>query len=176
MPWLIGLALLAVPIVEIFVIIQVGHAIGGWPTVGLLALETVFGAWLLKRAGRRAWTTLQAAVQSANLPGANLTGATVTDGKGTGGSSPGRDLTDSGMVLIGGALVIIPGFISDAVGLFFLLPFTRPLARRLTTRFLTRRAATLTPPDFTPFMPGATQPRRPASGDVIQGEVVDPEK
>ncbi|WP_427893050.1 FxsA family protein [Kribbella sp. GL6] len=162
MPWLIALALLAVPVLEIFVIIQVGHAIGGWPTLGLLALETVVGAWLVKRAGRRAWSTLQSALQSGNVP----------DGKNTSG----RDLTDSGMGLIGGALLIVPGFITDVVGLFFLLPFTRPLARRLGTRFLSRRAATLAPPNFAPFMPGATQAQRPASGDVIQGEVVDPER
>ncbi|HZX06298.1 FxsA family protein [Kribbella sp.] len=146
MPWLIGLALLAVPVVEIFVIIQVGHAIGGWQTLGLLVLETFLGAWLVKRAGRRAWATLQSTFQSANLPGAGF---------------PGRDLTDSGMVLIGGALLIIPGFISDVVGLFFLLPFTRSLARRLSTRFLTRRAATLTPPTFPPFIPGAPNPSTP---------------
>ncbi|MGZ0145555.1 FxsA family protein [Kribbella sp. WER1] len=169
MPWLIWLALLAVPVVEIFVIIQIGHAIGGWQTLGLLALETVLGAWLIKRAGRRAWATLQSSLQTGNLSGSN-----VIDGK----AAPTRDLTDSGMVLIGGALLVVPGFITDLVGLFFLLPFTRPLARRLGTRFLTRRAANLTSPNFAPFMPGAPQPQpqRPASGDVIQGEVIDPEK
>ncbi|GAA1596341.1 MULTISPECIES: FxsA family protein [Kribbella] len=161
MPWLIALALLAVPVLEIFVIIQVGHAIGGWPTLGLLALETLTGAWLVKRAGRRAFATLQSALRSGGVP----------DGK----NSSGRDLTDSGLALIGGALLIIPGFITDVVGLFFLLPFTRPLARRLGSRFLSGRAATLAPPTFAPFMPGATQPQRPASGDVIQGEVIDPD-
>ncbi|HET6741531.1 MAG TPA: FxsA family protein [Kribbella sp.] len=157
MPWLIALALLVVPVVEIYVIIQVGQAIGGWPTVGLLVLESVFGAWLVKREGRRAWKALQSALETGKLPG--------------------RELTDGGLVLIGGTLLLTPGFVTDIFGFFFILPFTRPIARRVVSRFISRRASTLTPPAFTPFMPGATtnQPRRP-SGDVIQGEVIDPEK
>jgi UPF0716 protein FxsA len=153
MPWLIGLGLLVVPIVEIYVIIQVGHAIGGWPTVGLLILESALGAWLVKREGRRAWKALQSALETGKLPG--------------------RELTDGGLVLIGGTLLLTPGFVTDIFGFFFILPFTRPLARRVVTRFINRRAKTLTPPGFTSFMPGATQPR---SGNVIQGEVIDPDK
>ncbi|MFF0267891.1 FxsA family protein [Kribbella sp. NPDC004536] len=155
MPWLIGLALLLVPIVEIYVIIQVGHAIGGWPTIGLLILESALGAWLVKREGRRAWKALQSALQTGKLPG--------------------RELTDGGLVLIGGTLLLTPGFVTDIFGFFFILPFTRPLARRAVTRFINRRATTLTPPAFTTFIPGPTQPHHP-SGDVIQGEVIDPEK
>jgi UPF0716 protein FxsA len=152
MAWLIGLALLVVPIVEIFVIIQVGQAIGGWPTVALLIAESALGAWLVKREGRRAWNALQTSLQTGKLPG--------------------RELTDGALVLIGGTLLLTPGFVTDIFGFFFVLPFTRPLARRVITRFVSRRATTLTPPAFTPFMPGATQPRPPA-GDVIQGEVID---
>lgn len=52
MPWFVALALLVVPIAEIYVIIQVGQVIGGWPTVGLLLVESALGAWLIKREGR----------------------------------------------------------------------------------------------------------------------------
>ena len=155
MAWLIGLALLVVPIVEIYVIIQVGQAIGGWPTVALLIVESFLGAWLVKREGRRAWNALQSALQTGKLPG--------------------RELTDGGLVLIGGTLLLTPGFVTDIFGFFFILPFTRPLARRAVSRFISRRATTLTPPAFAPFMPGPTQPK-PPSGDVIQGEVIDPER
>lgn len=155
MAWLIGLALLVVPIVEIYVIIQVGQAIGGWPTVGLLLVESALGAWLVKREGRRAWTALQNALES--------------------GKVPGRELTDGGLVLIGGTLLLTPGFVTDIFGFFFILPFTRPLARRAVTRFLSRRATTLTPPAFIPFTPGPSRPQQP-SGDVIQGEVIDPDR
>ncbi|HWD83165.1 MAG TPA: FxsA family protein, partial [Kribbella sp.] len=107
------------------------------------------------REGRRAWKALQSALETGKLPG--------------------RELTDGGLVLIGGTLLLTPGFVTDVFGFFFVLPFTRPLARRLVTRFINRRATTLTPPAFTPFIPGANQPRPPA-GDVIQGEVIDPDK
>jgi len=73
MAWLIGLALLVVPIVEIFVIIQVGQVIGGWPTVALLIAESALGAWLVKREGRRAWNALQTSLQTGKLPGRELT-------------------------------------------------------------------------------------------------------
>jgi UPF0716 protein FxsA len=155
MPWLIGLALLVVPIVEIYVIIQVGQAIGGWPTVALLIVESALGAWLVKREGRRAWNALQSALQTGKLPG--------------------RELTDGGLVLIGGTLLLTPGFVTDIFGFLFIVPFTRPLVRRSVTRFIGRRAGSLTPPAFTAFVPGATQPPR-SQPDVVQGEVVDPEK
>ena len=68
MPWFVALALLVVPIAEIFVIIQIGQVIGGWPTVALLLIESALGAWLIKREGRRAWNALQSAFQSPKSP------------------------------------------------------------------------------------------------------------
>lgn len=161
MAWLIGLALLVVPIVEIFVIIQVGQVIGGWPTVALLIAESALGAWLVKREGRRAWNALQTSLQTGKLPG--------------------RELTDGALVLIGGTLLLTPGFVTDIFGFFFVLPFTRPLARRAMSSFFTRRFNTqLGTAGLGGFIPGpgggATPPRQPASDDVIQGEVIDPDK
>ena len=72
MGWLLVLAFLAVPVVEIYVIIQVGQVIGAWPTVALLLVESLLGAWLVKREGRRAWGVLQAAAG---------TGRPLTDGE-----------------------------------------------------------------------------------------------
>jgi UPF0716 protein FxsA len=158
MPWLVALALLVVPIVEIFVIIQVGQVIGGWPTVGLLIIESALGAWLVKREGRRAWNALQSALQTGRMPG--------------------RELTDGALVLIGGTLLLTPGFVTDIFGFFFILPFTRPIARRALHSFLGRRVTSLTTnTPFSPFIPDPTQ-SRPAepSDDVIQGEVIDPDK
>jgi len=160
MPWLVALALLVVPILEIYVIIQVGQVIGGWPTVGLLLVESALGAWLIKREGRRAWNALQSSLQTAKMPG--------------------RELADAALVLIGGTLLLTPGFVTDIVGFFFILPFTRPLARRGLSAFLGRRLATqLGGVNFTGFIPGAGPgaPRPPSSsGDVIQGEVIDPDQ
>ncbi|TDW91988.1 MULTISPECIES: FxsA family protein [Kribbella] len=158
MPWFVALALLVVPIAEIFVIIQVGQVIGGWPTVALLLVESAFGAWLIKREGRRAWRALQSSFET--------------------GKMPGRELADAALVLVGGTLLLTPGFITDIFGFFFVLPFTRPLARRAMTAFFSRRVTTqLGTPGLGTFIPGpgTPGPQRPTN-DVIQGEVIDPEK
>ncbi|MFC9688545.1 FxsA family protein [Kribbella sp. NPDC056951] len=177
MGWLVALALLVVPIVEIYVIIQVGQVIGGWPTIALLVAESAFGAWLIKREGRRAWAALQSSFET--------------------GKMPGRELADGALVLIGGTLLLTPGFVTDIFGFFFVLPFTRPLARRALTAFLGRRVTQLganglgglggvpgfgagTPgsngPGFTGFGPptGPTGPHSSAD-NVVQGEVIDPD-
>jgi UPF0716 protein FxsA len=100
-----------VPIVEIYVIIQVGQAIGAVPTLLLLIAESLIGAWLVKHEGRRAWQALRETLQTGRLPG--------------------RELADAALILIGGTLLLTPGFVTDVFGFFFVLPFTRPLARRL---------------------------------------------
>jgi UPF0716 protein FxsA len=165
MPWFVALALLVVPIVEIYVIIQIGQVIGGWPTVALLLVESALGAWIIKREGRRAWQALQASFQT--------------------GKMPGRELADAALVLVGGTLLLTPGFVTD---FFFVLPFTRPLARRAMSAFFNRRLATqlggaglggsgLGGPGLGGFIPGAGSPTRPpqSSDDVVQGEVIDPD-
>lgn len=167
MPWFVAVALLVVPIVEIFVIIQVGQVIGGWPTVGLLLVESALGAWLIKREGKRAWNALRTATQTARMPG--------------------RELADAALILVGGTLLLTPGFVTDIFGFFLVLPFTRPLARKLLAGFLGRRVvAQLGGNPITGFMPGTFRPptaeqaeqarqQRSASDDVIQGEVIDPD-
>ena len=168
MPWFVALALLVVPIVEIYVIIQIGQVIGGWPTVALLLVESALGAWIIKREGRRAWTALQSSFQT--------------------GKMPGRELADAALVLVGGTLLLTPGFVTDIFGFFFVLPFTRPLARRGMSAFgmsafFNRRlagqlgGAGLGGSGLGGFIPGAGGPTRPpqSSGDVVQGEVIDPD-
>jgi UPF0716 protein FxsA len=169
MPWFVAVALLVVPIVEIFVIIQVGQVIGGWPTVALLLIESALGAWLVKREGKRAWAALQVAMQTGRMPG--------------------KELANAALVLVGGTLLLTPGFVTDVVGFFFIVPFTRPIARRVLAGILGRRLiAQLGGNPITGFMPGGHRPpgfpgTGPTGGhgkgrpddDVIQGEVVDPD-
>ncbi|ADB32655.1 FxsA cytoplasmic membrane protein [Kribbella flavida DSM 17836] len=164
LPWFVAVALLVVPIVEIYVLIQVGQVIGGWPTVALLLVESALGAWLIKREGRRAWNALR--------------GATET------GRMPGKELADAALLLVGGTLLLTPGFVTDVVGFFFVLPFTRPLARRALSAFLGRRiVAQLGGNPITGFMPGTYRPPTPdqaeaqrrRNDDVVQGEVIDPD-
>lgn len=65
------IAFLVVPILEIYVILQVGHLIGGWPTVALLIAESVLGAWIVRHEGRRAWRALTATFQQGGCPSAS---------------------------------------------------------------------------------------------------------
>ncbi|MDX6298388.1 MAG: protein FxsA [Nocardioidaceae bacterium] len=110
---------IGLPILEIYVIIQVGQAIGAMPTILLLIAESALGAWVVKREGRRAWRALSEAVASGRLPG--------------------RELADAAVVLVGGVLLLTPGFVTDLFGFLFVLPLTRPLARRALSALVSHR-------------------------------------
>ena len=118
--WLLVAAFIVVPILEIYVIIQVGQVIGAWWTILLLIADSIFGSWLVKHEGRRAWRALSTALESGRMPA--------------------TELADAALVLVGGTLLLTPGFITDIFGFFFVLPFTRPLARRILSAFVARRA------------------------------------
>jgi UPF0716 protein FxsA len=119
--WLLVVLFIVLPIAEIYVIIQVGELIGVWPTVGLLILDAVGGSMLLKHQGRGAWRRFNQALAQ--------------------GRFPGREVVDGVLIVIGGTLLITPGFITDVFGLFFLIPPTRALARAVLRRFTFGRIA-----------------------------------
>jgi UPF0716 protein FxsA len=147
------LAFVAVPVLEIWVILQVGQVIGGWPTVLLLVLDSLLGVWLLRREGVRTWQALRDALAQARLPG--------------------REIADAALVLVGGTLLLTPGFVTDAVGFLLVMPPTRPVARRLLLRLLARRLAGAS---LDPTVPGPGEARRPGRGPtVVEGEVVPPD-
>lgn len=153
---LLVLLFILVPIVEIYLIIQVGQVIGPWWTIAVLVGISVLGSYLIKREGRRAWQALQSAV--------------------SGGRLPDRELIDGGLILVGGTLLLTPGFMTDLFGLFLVLPFTRPLARGVARRVIRRRveAAVARGAAGYGFPPGPQNGQRTGgSGRVIQGEVVD---
>lgn len=152
---LLPLAFLVVPIIEIAVIVQVGQLIGFVPTVVLLLAESALGAWLVKREGTRAWHALQQAIRTGHLPG--------------------RELTDAALVLVGGTLLLTPGFVTDVVGFFFVLPPTRPIARRLLQAYVARQSARTVAGVASTGSGRPSPPRRaPGPGPVVPGEVVDP--
>lgn len=144
---------IVVPIVEIYVIVQVGQVLGVVPTVALLLFESALGAWLVKREGRRAWHTLRDALGTGRLPS--------------------RELADAALILVGGTLLLTPGFVTDVAGFFLVLPITRPVARRMLGWLLARRATTLISRGGP--VPGWPPGPRPGAGGnprVVQGEVV----
>ena len=113
MPLLVIL-LIVVPILELYVIIQVGQAIGVVPTLILLLADALLGSWLLKREGRSAWRRFNAALAARRFPG--------------------KEVADGVLIVIGGTLLLTPGFLTDIFGLFLLLPPTRAIARRVLKR------------------------------------------
>ncbi|MGQ0630413.1 MAG: FxsA family protein [Sporichthyaceae bacterium] len=144
------IALLLVPIIEIVVIVQVGQSIGAWPTIALLIASAVLGSWLIRREGAKAWTALRDKLHS--------------------GGMPAKELADGALILVGGTLLLTPGFLTDLVGFFLVLPFTRPLARRALVAGATRALfgkAGMTPP---PGGPGGGD-----GGRVIRGDLIDPD-
>ncbi|MEX0973281.1 MAG: FxsA family protein [Solirubrobacterales bacterium] len=115
---LVGLFIL-VPILELWVIIEVGGLIGILPTLALLLAMSILGATLLRHQGRDAWQRFNRAIAERRFPG--------------------REVADGLMITIGGVLLLTPGFITDAIGLLLLLPPTRAIARRLVLAYVGRR-------------------------------------
>ena len=113
------LLFIVVPAVEIYVLIQVGQVIGALPTVALLVLDAVAG---------------RLAVQARGAQG--LAGAHHGDRR---ARVPAREVADGALVVLGGAFLLTPGFVTDIVGVLCLLPPTRALLRRALTGFVTRR-------------------------------------
>ena len=102
------------PLAELYVIYQVGDAIGILPTLALLVLDSLLGAWLLRTQGRATWNRFQATMQAGRVPH--------------------REVFDGVLVIFGGAFLITPGFITDIIGVLLLLPPTRSLFRRWLVR------------------------------------------
>jgi UPF0716 protein FxsA len=146
MPLLV-LLFIVVPLAELYVIIQVGQAIGVLPTIGLLLLDSVLGAALLRSQGRAVWRRFNLALAEGRVPA--------------------RETFDGAMVIFGGALLLTPGFVTDVVGLLLLLPPTRAAIRRSAARMVRRRVASGGRVVFWTYdrYAGRRTPGRPGSGE-----------
>ena len=116
---LLILLFIGVPFAEIYVLLQVGHAIGVLNTLALLVLVSVVGAWLAKREGIGVLRRMQAAVNAGRVPGV--------------------ELIDGFLILLAAALMLTPGFLTDIVAILLLLPPVRAVVRRELRRRLARR-------------------------------------
>ncbi len=113
---LAGIGILAFPFLEIAGFIVVGRQIGVLPTIGLILLAIVAGVLLLRAQGSGIVTRIRAAAAE--------------------GTVPGRDLAHGAMIMLAGVLLVIPGFISDIIGLLLFIPPVRSLIWRLIGRHI----------------------------------------
>jgi UPF0716 protein FxsA len=152
-PALLVVALVVVPLVEIYLLVQVGQVLGALPTIGLLLAMSLLGAYLLRREGARTWAAFRRALASGRVPA--------------------KEVADGALVVFGGALLLTPGFATDVFGLVCVLPVTRAALRRVLTGFVARRLG------VAGVVGGLAADRfgrgRAARtyGDVVEGQVVD---
>ena len=103
------LIFLIVPVIEIYLLIQVGSVIGALPTVGVLVLMSLLGAYLMRSQGGRIIGRIRDELSQGRLPAAQM--------------------LDGALVFIGGVLLTTPGFFTDFLGIFFLVPATRRIIK-----------------------------------------------
>jgi UPF0716 protein FxsA len=113
------LILLLVPVIEIYLLLKVGSLIGTMPTVAVLLAISFAGAWLVSHQGFMVLQRIQMELAQGRLPAA--------------------ELMDGALILIGGILLLTPGFFTDFVGIFFLFPPSRILIKRFLGHWLQRR-------------------------------------
>jgi UPF0716 protein FxsA len=121
--WLL-LAFVVVPIIEIALFISVGAWIGFWPTMAVVILTAVIGSLLVSRQGRATWLQFRRELDAGGVPAVPA--------------------VHGAMILVGGALLLTPGFLTDVIGLLLLIPAVREAirvwgSRRLTSRWIVIR-------------------------------------
>ena len=144
MPALVFVGFFAFILAEVSLLVWVSTQIGWW-ILGALMVSTVLGAYLLQREWRKTWQQLSESLKTGSLP-------------------PGRT-ADAVLVLLGGIMLIMPGFITDIMGLLLLLPFTRPGIRSVLGWWAGRMI-----PGAAPAADGMV-----IEGEVVEGEVIDPD-
>jgi len=119
MALLLILVFIVLPIAELYVIIQVGGAIGVLPTLALLIADSFIGVALLRSQGRNAWARFNRALAEGRVPA--------------------HEVFDGAMIILGGAFLLTPGFITDIIGILLLVPPTRAIIRRMSAGLAKRR-------------------------------------
>jgi len=162
MPLLLIVLFIVVPIAELYVIFKVGELIGVLPTLILLLADALLGSWLLKHQGRGAWRRFNEALAA--------------------GRFPGREVVDGALIIVGGTLLLTPGFITDVFGAVLLIPPTRAIVRRLLKRLTLGRFAVVgigrpgafgRPPGGGPGSGGGPRPSRDYDFEATAEEVSD---
>jgi UPF0716 protein FxsA len=145
------IAFIVVPIAELFVIIKVGESIGVLPTLALLLADALLGSLLLRHQGRGAWRRFNEALAQRRFPG--------------------KEVADGVLIVIGGTLLLAPGFLTDIVGILLLIPPTRAIARGLLRRFTVARFVMVDIPGRGPGPGPGHSGTRPYDFDVSAEDV-----
>ncbi len=145
--WLL-VPFILVPLIEIALFIQVGGAIGLWPTLAIVLGTAILGSWLVRNQGALAIAQIKGAMNRL--------------------SDPTEPLAHGAMIVFAGMLLLTPGFFTDACGFALLIPGIRAAAyRRIASRMRARQMHASVRTERGP------QPHRPAGGDVIDGDYID---
>jgi UPF0716 protein FxsA len=132
------LLVLLIPFVEIYLLIAVGGVIGALPTIFLVVFTAVLGAWLLRQQGFSTWQRLQASLAKGQIPA--------------------YEIIEGPIILVGGALLLTPGFITDIMGFICLIPqFRKKIAKYLIENHFIQPG-------------GGFGSRKPSAQDALEGE------
>lgn len=112
---LLVILFIVVPVIELWLILQVGEMIGVMPTILLLLLDSLLGAWLVKTQGGAVWRNFRRTVDAGKIPA--------------------NEAVDGFLVIMGGTLLLVPGFLSDIVGILLIAPPTRKVLRSRVVKF-----------------------------------------
>ena len=146
MPIFLLLSFIGVPLIEIGVFIEVGGAIGLWPTLGLVIATAVAGTWLLRRQGLAVLARAREQMDRGVLPG--------------------REIFDGVCLLFAGALLLTPGFVTDTLGMLLFVQAFRDGLRSLLSKHIGTIRQTEVRVD-------GRRVREPGRGTVIDGEYED---
>jgi UPF0716 protein FxsA len=144
---LILIAFICVPLIEIAVFIEIGDLVGLWPTLALIVLTAVLGTWQLRAQGLATLSRARSLMEQ--------------------GEMPARELFDGLCLLIAGALLLTPGFVTDSLGALLFVPPLRDALRRAIGRYVAARAETRV------FVDGREAHRQGPGGRTIDGEYDD---
>lgn len=139
--------ILTVPLIEIYLLIQIGGLIGVLPTILLVVLTAVLGAALLRQQGLATLTRFRANLERGELPA--------------------LEILEGVALLVGGALLLTPGFLTDVIGFLCLLPASR---QAIVHGILSRAVGSL---DVGSAGQSASRRRKGRKGRVIEGEIVE---
>lgn len=130
-----------VPIGELTLLIEIGKAIGTWPTIAIIVVTGIIGSYLLRWQGAATWRKFQYSLSR--------------------GSFPGDTIIEGVLILIGGAFLLTPGVVTDALGFILLIPPSRKLVVKLVKAYLKRKYDLEEIIVIQPDEPGPDEPEKP---------------